>query len=64
MVGKKAKFPVPFSIHRSMKFIDELLRNGKFTPLIDRRYKLDEIREAYTYVLSGQKKGNVIILLD
>lgn len=64
MPGKKVKFPVPFSIHRSMKFIDELLRNGKFTPLIDRRYKLDEIREAYTYVLSGQKKGNVIILLD
>jgi len=44
-----------------MKCIDELVRNGKFTPLIDRLYKLDEIREAYKYVLSGQKMGNVII---
>ena len=64
MAGKKVKFPVPFSIHRSIKYIDELIRKGKFTPLIDRMYKLDEIGEALTYVLSGQKKGNVIIFFD
>ena len=64
MIGKKVKFPLPFSIHRSMKFINEMVENGKFKPLIDRRYRIDEIRKAYQYVLSGQKKGNVILTFD
>jgi NADPH:quinone reductase-like Zn-dependent oxidoreductase len=61
MLGKKVKFPLPFSIHRSMQFINELIESGSFRPLIDRRYKIDDIAAAYTYVMSGQKKGNVIV---
>ncbi len=64
MPGKKVKFPLPFSIKRSLNFIDERVRNGEFKPLIDRRYRLDEISTAYNYVLSGQKRGNVIITFD
>ncbi|MES2652518.1 MAG: NAD(P)-dependent alcohol dehydrogenase [Bacteroidota bacterium] len=64
MPDKKVKFPLPLSINRSMKFIDELLVNGEFIPLIDRRYKFDEIEKAFNYVLSGQKKGNVILTFD
>ena len=64
MIGKKVKFPIPFSIHRSIKFINEMVENGKFKPLIDRRYRIDEIKNAYQYVLSGQKKGNVILTFD
>jgi D-arabinose 1-dehydrogenase-like Zn-dependent alcohol dehydrogenase len=29
--------------------------------VVDRSYKLDQIVEAYKYVESGQKKGNVIL---
>ena len=61
MRGKKVKFPLPYSIHRSMTYINELIEQEKFIPLIDRRYSFEEIREAFSYVLSGQKKGNVII---
>ena len=64
MIGKKVKFPLPFSIHRSIKFINEMVENEKFKPLIDRRYRIDEIKNAYQYVLSGQKKGNVILTFD
>ncbi|RZL05727.1 MAG: NAD(P)-dependent alcohol dehydrogenase [Pedobacter sp.] len=64
MPGKGVRFPLPFSAHRSIKFINELLVARKFNPLIDRRYKLDEISKAYQYVLSGQKKGNVILTFD
>jgi NADPH:quinone reductase-like Zn-dependent oxidoreductase len=64
MPGKKVKFPLPHSIHRSMQFIDGLILKGEFTPLIDRRYSLDEIANAYTYVMSGQKKGNVILTFN
>lgn len=61
MKGKKVKFALPFSIQRSMAFINEMIEKDKFSPLIDKRYRLDEIREAFEYVMSGQKKGNVII---
>ncbi len=64
MRDKKVKFPLPGSIHQSLKFIDGLVASGQFKPLIDKTYKLDEIQHAYKYVLSGQKKGNVILTFD
>jgi len=41
-----------------------LVEQGKFRPLIDRTYPLEQIRDAFTYVASGQKIGNVILTLD
>jgi D-arabinose 1-dehydrogenase-like Zn-dependent alcohol dehydrogenase len=35
-----------------------------FKPVIDRKYPIEKIAEAYTYVASGQKKGNVLIVMD
>ena len=32
--------------------------------MIDRRHRLDEIAEAYRYVETGQKIGNVVIKVD
>ena len=58
---KKVIFPIPFSLKKTIPYISELLENGKFKPVIDREYSLDQINEAYKYVLSGQKTGNVII---
>ncbi len=64
MLGKKVKFPVPYSAKRSMLFINKLVLSGEFVPLIDRRYRFEDIAEAYHYVQSGQKKGNVVITFD
>lgn len=64
MKGKKVKFPLPFSIHRSMAFINELIEKDKFMPLIDKRYPFSEIKSAFDYVRSGKKKGNVILTFD
>ena len=61
MKDKKVKFPLPVNIKASLEFIKELLEKDKFSPLIDRKYKLEEIAEAYRYVDSGKKIGNVII---
>jgi NADPH:quinone reductase-like Zn-dependent oxidoreductase len=58
---KKVIFPVPLRIGRSIAIISELLGQGKFDPVIDRTYPLEEIQEAFRYVASGQKTGNVII---
>jgi NADPH:quinone reductase-like Zn-dependent oxidoreductase len=39
----------------------ELVDAGKYRPVIDRRFALDEIVEAVRYVESGQKTGNVVL---
>ena len=59
--GKRVLFPIPLNCRRSVLNMNKLLETKKFKPVIDRVYKMDAIAEAYTYVRSGQKTGNVII---
>ena len=59
--GKKLLFPIPSITKKDIIFLKELVQKGEYHPLIDRQYKLDQIVEAYKYVESGQKTGNVII---
>ncbi len=58
---KKLLFPIPSISREDVLFFKELAESGKFKPLIDRYYKPEEITEAYTYVESGQKSGNVVL---
>ena len=41
--------------------IKDLVESGKYRPVIDRTYALDEVVEATRYVESGQKTGNVVL---
>jgi NADPH:quinone reductase-like Zn-dependent oxidoreductase len=41
--------------------VKELVEAGKYRPVIDRTYALDEVVEATRYVESGQKTGNVVL---
>jgi NADPH:quinone reductase-like Zn-dependent oxidoreductase len=41
--------------------VKELVETGKYRPVIDRTYELDEVVEAVGYVESGQKTGNVVL---
>ncbi len=58
---KRVIFPVPSNCNRSVKLITELLNNNEFRPVIDKIYSAQQIKEAYEYVNSGQKTGNVIV---
>lgn len=61
ITNKKVVFPIPYSTQESIPFIVQLLEKGKFKPVIDREYRLEDISKAYSYVIKGQKTGNVVI---
>lgn len=64
LTKKKVFFPVPIKVEQSIPFISKMLATGKFKPMIDRMFNMEEISEAYLYVLSGQKKGNVLLKIS
>jgi NADPH:quinone reductase-like Zn-dependent oxidoreductase len=46
-----------------LSFVKGLIEAGGLRTVIDRRYSLDKIAEAYRYAEAGHKKGHVVIVL-
>ena len=59
--SKKVLFPLPTIKKEDVIFLKNLVESGKYKPLVDRSYPLDKIVDAYRYVETGQKTGNVVI---
>lgn len=64
MRGPRVRFPLPLDIPRSLALVAPLLQQGSYVPLIDRAYPLEQVRDAFEYVASGQKIGNVLLTFD
>lgn len=61
--GKKVLFPIPKDTKEDIIFIKQLMEAGKYKAVIDRIYPFKHIVEATRYVETGQKVGNVVILI-
>ena len=59
--GKKVMMNLGRDDPRMASYLREVLESGAFRPLVDRRYRLEEIVEAYRYVETGRKIGNVVV---
>jgi NADPH:quinone reductase-like Zn-dependent oxidoreductase len=62
--GRKVLFPIPRIDQQTVAYLKGLIESGQFRPVIDRRYRLEELVEAYRYVETGQKVGNVVIVVE
>ena len=62
--GKSVLFGFPRHNQAMMNYFRDLMESGLFRPVIDRSYPLAEIVAAYRYVETGQKVGNVVIVVE
>ena len=46
---------------KDLNDVKELLETGKVKPIIDKRYKLSEVTEAFNYFQEGHAQGKVVI---
>jgi len=61
---KKVIFPIPSDIKASLEFVKKMIEEGQYKAVIDRTYSMGEIVEAFHYVETGEKTGNVILKMQ
>ena len=60
--AKRVVFQIPpRQPKKDVLFLKELIEDGKFRPVIDRSYPLEDVIEATRYVETQQKTGNVVL---
>ncbi len=57
-------FAFPTRARRHVQTVRDALASATFTPVIDRTYPLEEIVDAYRYVDTGEKTGNVVLTVS
>jgi NADPH:quinone reductase-like Zn-dependent oxidoreductase len=61
--GRRVLAPFPRINREIIDYLKGLMESGQFTPVVDRTYPLEEIVEAYRYVETQRKIGNVVIMV-
>jgi NADPH:quinone reductase-like Zn-dependent oxidoreductase len=61
--SRKAVFFVAKFNSADMQVLRELLEAGKVTPVIDRRYPLSDVADAFRYLGEGHAQGKVVVTI-
>jgi NADPH:quinone reductase-like Zn-dependent oxidoreductase len=59
--GRRVKFPLPTDNQEIVRYLRDRIEAAEFRPVIDRTYPLSDIVEAYRFVETGHKVGNVVL---
>jgi NADPH:quinone reductase-like Zn-dependent oxidoreductase len=59
--SKRAKLGIGRYRKEDLLLVRELVEAGKYRPVIDRTYPLEEAVQANRYVETGEKTGNVVL---
>jgi NADPH:quinone reductase-like Zn-dependent oxidoreductase len=59
--GRRVLFPIPGNPKEPILLIKNLIEEGKYKPIIDKVYPLEEVQTATEYVETGEKTGAVVI---
>ena len=60
-VSQKLAVFIAKANQQDLTAVAELMATGQVAPVIDRRYRLSEIREAFRYMEAGHARGKVIV---
>lgn len=61
---RHVRFPMPHADSALAEHLRQLMLRGAYRPVVDRTYRFEELREAYDYVDSGRKVGNVVVVMS
>jgi NADPH:quinone reductase-like Zn-dependent oxidoreductase len=63
--GRKVMFATPKVRGQELvRRVKNLIESGEFAPVVDRTYPFDQIVDAYRYVETGRKIGNVVVSVE
>jgi NADPH:quinone reductase-like Zn-dependent oxidoreductase len=62
--NKKVLFPFPGIRKKDVVFLKTLVEEGKYKPVVDRIYPFEQLIDAFRYVETGEKTGNVVIQIN
>ena len=61
---KRVVFPLGRVTLQDVLLVRDLIAAGKFRPIVDRVYPLDQVVDAAAYVDTGRKTGNVVLTIE
>ena len=60
---RHVRFPLPRANASLARHLRGLMIQGAYRPVVDRAFAFEELREAYAYVDTGRKVGNVVVTM-
>lgn len=64
LVGQKLGFLVARLTHEDLTIVGELIEAGKVKPVIDRRYTLSDVPQAFRYLEEGHARGKIVVRMN